>query len=1046
MRGGRRLGAVAVLVTGLVAVVMSGPALAQSGPSVTSISLDAGLTTGGVSVTISGAGFTGTTAVDFGSVPGSSVVVQSDNTLTVKSPAEPAGTVDVTVVTPQGTSGTSSADQFTVVAPGSAPTVTSVSPTSGTNDGGTTLTLTGTGFVGVTSVEFETEAGFSLDVLSPTSLTVVTPPYPAGSVEVSVETPNGPAQTTFIFVTPGPPPTVTGVSPSVGLTSGTVVTITGTGFAGVNSVSFGGVAAASFLVSSTTTIVAQSPVEAAGTVDVTVTTPNGTSATSSADQFTGVAPGPPPAVTSVTPNAGTTAGGVTFTITGTGFTGATAVNVGPTAASFVFSSDTSITATSPTEAAGTYDVTVTTPNGTSPPNPSGDQFTVVAPLPVVSSVGPSSGTTDGGTSVTISGSGFTFATAVAFGVTAATSFVVNSDTSITATSPAESPSSVDITVTTAGGTSATSAADQYTFVLPPLVVTSLSPTSGSTLGGTTVTITGSRFIGASAVDFGTVSASFNFVSDTEITAISPTALKVGNVDVTVVGPTGTTPVTRLADRFTYVLPAQINSVKPSSGSFVGGTSVTVRGKRFTNVTAVDFGATAASMFTVDSGGAISATTPPGLPGPVDVTVTTGTGTTAVSATDQFTYTTPPPVVASVSVPGVAPAGGSTAGGTPVTITGTGFTGAYAVDFGSVPATAMVVTGDGTITATSPPGVVGPVNVYVTTAHGTSRKSPDDVFTYVMRVTVPVVTGLSPHAGFTNGKTSGQPLSIAITGTGFTGATVVDFDTDDPSPTPAPVVSVLSDTSIVVQSPAISATLAGTYDVTVTTPDGTSATSAADLFSFVTPGPPAAVTGVSPTSGPDTGGTNVVITGSDLSEATAVDFGSVSVPFTLDEFAGELVATSPPEAVGTVDVTVTTPNGVSVTNSRDKFSFTEPQIPPTVTSVHPPDGPTTGGTAVTIHGTGFVGAAGVEFGDIPVTFVVDSDRTITATSPAENAGTVDITVTTSNGTSLTGPSDEFTFKAPRAGRSTASGPVQGRRVGARRGAGATAVAVRAGPLH
>ncbi len=99
-------------------------------------------------------------------------------------------------------------------------------------------------------------------------------------------------------------------------------------------------------------------------------------------------------------------------------------------------SDTAITATSPS-GSGTVDVTVTTPNGTSAANPPGDQFTYAAPAaPTVTGVSPSSGPTAGGTGVTITGTGFTGATAVDFGANAATSYTVVSDTEITATSPA----------------------------------------------------------------------------------------------------------------------------------------------------------------------------------------------------------------------------------------------------------------------------------------------------------------------------------------------------------------------------------------------------------------------------------------------------------------------------------------------------------------------------------------------------------------------------------------------------------------------------------
>jgi len=76
----------------------------------------------------------------------------------------------------------------------------------------------------------------------------------------------------------------------------------------------------------------------------------------------------------------------------------------------------------------------------------------------------SSGSTSGGTSVTLSGSGFTGATAVYFGGTAAWSFVVNSDGSITAYSPSHVAGTVNVTVVTAYGTSATSSADDFTFM------------------------------------------------------------------------------------------------------------------------------------------------------------------------------------------------------------------------------------------------------------------------------------------------------------------------------------------------------------------------------------------------------------------------------------------------------------------------------------------------------------------------------------------------------------------------------------------------------
>ena len=741
---------------------------------------------------------------------------------------------------------------------------------------------------------------------------------------------------------------------------------------------------------------ATSPLEPPGTVDVTVSTPNGTSTTSPADQFIFVAPGPPPTVTSVTPNAGTTAGGTSFTVTGTGFTGVSAVDVGKAPATFVVNSDTSLTAISPQEVAATYDVTTTNPNGTSATGIV-DQFAVVAPQPVVTSVSPATGTADGGAVVTISGTGFTFASAVSFGGVPAASFVVNSDTTVTATSPAQPVGSVDITVTTAGGTSATSPSDLFSVVTPPLLVTGVSPASGSTLGGTHVTVTGSGFTGATIVDFGSTSTPFSVTSDTSLTAVAPPEAA-GKVNVTVTTPGGTSPVDRATDRFDFVPPPIVGHVSPSKGPALGGTTVNVSGRDFTGATAVDFGGVPAASFVVNSSHSISATTPPEAPGATDVTVTTPSGTSGTSPGSQYTFTTPRPVVTSIS-----PATGSTLGGTIVTITGSNFTGAFAVHFGSSPAVIATVESDTVVKATSPPGTPGTVPLTVTSTSGTSHKTSTARFSYTERVTTPVVTAVSPQAVLTG--TPKNPNSVTITGSGFSGATSVHF-----GQVAASSFNVASDSAIFATVPPNA--MAQTVDITITTPVATSVTRAEDLFTYVAPGPVATVSGVSPSSGPNSGGTQVVITGTGVGGATAVSFGTVSVPFLLDTTTGGLLATAPPGPLGPVDVTVTTPNGVSATNIHDTFTYTRPQNPPTLTKVRPASGPSAGGTKVIITGNGFVGATAVDFGTVPAAFVVHSNAFITATSPDEQPGTVDVTVTTPNGITATGPIDQFTFKPPR----------------------------------
>jgi hypothetical protein len=116
--------------------------------------------------------------------------------------------------------------------------------------------------------------------------------------------------------------------------------------------------------------------------------------------------------------------------------------------------------------------------------------------------------------------------------------------------------------------------------------------------------------------------------------------------------------------------------------------------------------------------------PPGT-GAVNITVKTAVGTSATSSADVFTYTTPTPAI---TVTAVSPASGLTIGDAIVTITGTGFTGVTAVDFGSSSALLAIIESPTQIVAVSPPGT-GAVNVTVKTSAGTSAVTSADVFTY-----------------------------------------------------------------------------------------------------------------------------------------------------------------------------------------------------------------------------------------------------------------------------------------------------------------------------
>jgi hypothetical protein len=352
--------------------------------------------------------------------------------------------------------------------------------------------------------------------------------------------------------------------------------------------------------------------------------------------------------------------------------------------------------------------------------------TAATDLPTVTGVSPGSGPTGGGTSVTITGTNFNNVSGVSFGSVSASSYTVNSSTSITATAPYQAAGMVDITVRTLAGTSTAVTGDHYSYTGTAPTVTAISPTSGPAPGGTIVTITGTNLNGATQVKFGaTAASSFSIISSTQITANAP-ALTAGNTyDITVVTPYGTSG-TSSADQFTAVAAPTVSAVSPTSGSWIGGTSVTISGTNFTGLVSVAFGGIYASTITVNSATQLTVTAPAAVPGTFDIIVTTGSGPSATTTADQFTYTAPVPTVT-----GLNPAMGVIGGGTSVVISGSGFTGATSVLFGTLAATQVTVNSDTQITATSPAlGSNGTVDVTVTTGYGgTSLPVPADQFAY-----------------------------------------------------------------------------------------------------------------------------------------------------------------------------------------------------------------------------------------------------------------------------------------------------------------------------
>jgi hypothetical protein len=435
----------------------------------------------------------------------------------------------------------------------------------------------------------------------------------------------------------------------------------------------------------------------------------------------------------------------------------------------------------------------------------------------VTGLNPAAGPAAGANTVIITGTNFIGVTAVKFGAVNATSFVVNSATQITAVAPAGTAgTTVDVTVTTAAGTSVTGVASKYSYGLP--TVTLLNPAAGPAAGQNTVIITGTGFTGLSgapAVKFGANNAvSYIVNSPTQITAVAPAGIAGTTVDVTVTNPVGTSSTSTMASKYSYGAPT-VTLLTPASGPAIGGTSVIITGTGFTGVSgasAVKFGANNATSYVVNSATQITAVAPAGTAGTtVDVTVTNPVGTSPITGNgNDYAYGAP-------TVTALAPnAQATAAAGTPVTITGTGFVPGATVAFGGVAATNVVVVSPTSITCQSPAGTLGTtVEVTVTTPVGTSPTAgAANDYAYGS----PTVTALNPTGGPIGGGTP-----VAITGTGFVPGATVAF-----GGVAATSVVVVSPTTITCISPAHAV---GTVDVAVTTSAGTSANTALDNYVY-----------------------------------------------------------------------------------------------------------------------------------------------------------------------------------------------------------------------
>ncbi|HEX6882807.1 MAG TPA: IPT/TIG domain-containing protein [Planctomycetota bacterium] len=996
-------------------------------PELDSVEPGRGVLAGGTTLTLRGRGFQqdspGPNQVTIGGVAALAVLTLDDATIQCTTPPGAArGPADVRVTNANGS--TLLAGGFTYFV---APQLTAVAPARAPAAGGIPVTLTGLGFLdtppGTNLVLFGGVAALDVLELSDTSLVCTLPAgTPGTTVDVTLANANGQATLARAFVYQGAP-TLTGVAPDHGpAAGGTSVTLTGGGFldggAGPNSVTFGAAPATEIVVLDDATLTCRVPAGTAGaSVAVTLSNASGSVTRPAAYRYHAE-----PTLTAVAPVRGPAAGGTTVTLTGSGFLvdqpGTPSVLFGGFGATnVVVVSDTSLTCTSPSGGPNTQvDVRVITANG-SALRPGAFRYNA---LPQLTAVVPGSGSASGGRLVTLNGSGFGMnnpgPNSVLFGSAPATEVTVLSDASLTCIAPAGPVgTTVDVSVTNANGSATRTAA--WRFDAPP-ILTTLAPTSGTALGGTLVTLTGTGFTdpnaGTTLVTFnGLAATGISVVGDTRIDCQTPPGLGGAQVEVRVSNAVGSA---ALPAAFRYHARPTLTAVLPARGSSSASSLLTLSGSGFlvdgAGPNTVAFGAVPATNVVVLGDGSLTCEVAPQPAGTiVDVALTNTNGGALLVA--GFAFDAPAPTLASV-----APGEGPSSGGTTVTLTGTGFqafsAGTNAVAFGGTPATDVLVLGDTSLTCRTPPGLAG-ATVDVTLANVNGGALLPAAFTY--RSPPPTLTSISAPSG----KSAGGEV-VTLTGSGFlasgAGPNTVRFGT-----TVAGDVSVTSDTQLSCKVPA--GVPGASVAVELQNAHGLASLPGGYRYHGVP-----VLTSVTPDHGTSLGGTLLTLRGAgflaDAAGSNVVLVGGTPAASVNVLEDGRLTCRAPSGAPGAiVDVTLSNQNGAALLASAYRY-----HARPTLTSVTASSGPSTGGNRVTLTGTGFLadGAAVniVAFGGITASGVsIVNDRTIQCNVPAGTSGTaVQVSVANVNGTALLADGYRYHARPTLTAVTPSSGPGAG----------------------
>jgi len=979
-------------------------------PSVTGLNPSRGDANGNTVVTVAGENFVFSKDLScrFGSGDAHTVVAarfNADDEVVCITPYNSAGaTTSIVAVSNNGLDfGPSNGVSFTYT---NTVEISSIYPTKGSRTGGTVITVSGYNFPPTdikcrfggdinTEITATFVDGGKILCTSPASTKVQ-------SIAVEVSTNGGSDFTSnnfhYSFINDA---FLTQIKPVSGPRSGsTLVQLSGYNFVDGSSLScrFGGidgsVTPATYVSSTSVECVAPAN-DQVETVDITISN-NGVDFSNSAASYSYVRD---IEIHSVSPSSGKASGGTPVTVTGSNFEfsgdlscrfGDDGTDVNPT---FV-NGNTIICVTPYATVTGLVPLMVTN-NGVDYEE-GGDAVVNFnfAETVSIDSISPRSGSINGGTVVTISGSGFSDTDDVLcnFGDDDSSSeaYFIDSSTITCISPPSSTTKYVNVEVSVGGGESTF---DNHRFEYTRMAVfTSLSPSGGPFSGGTHVLVSGYNFVDSYELgckfvdgDNSEVIVPARYISTTRVECVTPAstsslaASKTVSVWITMNGIDFITingEFNAVAD-FTYQSETSISSINPSFGPSEGGTAITVTGSNFELGKALscrfgnsgDHAVKVNAVFVSES--QVTCISPPALSADVttvSIFVSNG-GLDYGSSSAVFEYMEP------ISLSSINPRKGSIEGGTTVTITGANFNGDYdtppSCTFGGVASSAAVYVSESEIHCTTPPSISAAFVTVEVSNNNVDFAASATLFEYAEEATI---SGIKPANGDEVGNTK-----VIVSGANFVESENLGCLFGGVPGT----ATYLTGNSIECSSPAASS-LSGSVLLQITM-NGEDFIDSPVPFAFL---PSITIDSISPNFGEVDGNTPVTLTGSNF-----VFSGDLYCRFKTTKVAASFVSSSTiicaspastDENNRAVDLSVTN-NDVDY-SAPTTFTYVEGA---SITSIFPKRGSLEGGTIVTVSGENFMSSDGLgcKF-DKPSVVVVPAmyvdESTITCITPSSNS--------------------------------------------------------------